>query len=292
MGSLFLFLAIMYVGYKVFSFFASLGEDSTNQMNNEPPTHVTIHPVANFMEGFYAEDCDVYIKGPVFLYSGEEEGEEPFYAYGEGTLLFRNSTGNVHIQLKKLNDGRIVPVKFCINGTLFPVIDKNGVFLPLENGNYNFVSIARTFCFMLQEQSNKGVNHNLQQENYLFLRNLIVFNMLGKRSMITNYSNDHITIPYKDVEIFDQKCVEFTEMAHKTIWSYENSFSKQHQNQKIAELLKILELPTDTKSLDVIKKQYRKLAQKYHPDKGYSSDEKIKQIIAAYEELCEQLKAS
>ncbi|PQZ55583.1 MULTISPECIES: J domain-containing protein [Bacillus] len=68
--------------------------------------------------------------------------------------------------------------------------------------------------------------------------------------------------------------------------------SSGNNNSRISTLLETLELPVDTRDMNVIKKQYRSLAKKYHPDTGNGSEEKMKKINVAYEELCQQLAAS
>lgn len=72
---------------------------------------------------------------------------------------------------------------------------------------------------------------------------------------------------------------------------YKNRYSKTQHTKRISiqQLLQTLELSTDIKDFSVIKKQYRKLMKKYHPDVYKGNDNKAREIIEAYEKLKEIL---
>lgn len=54
----------------------------------------------------------------------------------------------------------------------------------------------------------------------------------------------------------------------------------------VTEALKSLELDSDPNWPEKVKKNYRKLAQKYHPDKNPDGRERFEEANRAYEFLC------
>ena len=69
-------------------------------------------------------------------------------------------------------------------------------------------------------------------------------------------------------------------------YSTEIFFTKQER-----EYIKIMELPEEEISLSSIKKQYKKLVKKYHPDlnrNDKNAEEKFKQLSIAYKALMEK----
>lgn len=79
----------------------------------------------------------------------------------------------------------------------------------------------------------------------------------------------------------------------------EGSFAKSHQHENVyftafdRDCANVLELDLENISLDSLKKQYKKLVKKYHPDVNSGDkdcEEKFKKISAAYKELLSKLK--
>merc|ERR1712039_171995 len=69
--------------------------------------------------------------------------------------------------------------------------------------------------------------------------------------------------------------------------------AKPGQRRLSADSLRTLELPS-TASIDDIKKAYKRLALRYHPDKQHQSQEadlgvKFREITLAYHQLCDSL---
>lgn len=64
--------------------------------------------------------------------------------------------------------------------------------------------------------------------------------------------------------------------------------SEVYFNAKEREFLQILELPPEEANLESLKRQYKKLAKKYHPDLNRgdkNAEEKFKQLMIAYHSL-------
>lgn len=282
-----LFLIAIYIAYKFFS----SDSGGSNQVNHNNSSGSWYHPDGEFIEGFYIEDRDVYAKGPVYTFNFGEHGI--LYGYEEGILQLRNSTGNIEIQLKQVNDRRIVPIFFHINGKSFSVVDRNGHFLDHTNSNFNIISVVHTFSHMYTEISDANFNEQLKTDVYIFMRDLLIFNMLIKRGIISKFENQNIFVSNKyDGPIFVDKFKEIFAIAEETIDTHMGWIASGNNDSRISTLLEILELPIDTRDMNVIKKKYRSLAKKYHPDTGNGSEEKMKKINVAYEELCQHLAAS
>jgi len=282
-----LFLIVIYIAYKCFS----SDSGGSTQVNRNDSSGSWYHPDGQFIEGFYIEDRDVYAKGPVFSFNFGEQGL--LYGYEEGILQLRNSTGNIEIQLKQVNDRRIVPIFFHINGKPFSVVDKNGNFLNQNNSNFNIISVVHTFSHMYAEISDANFNEQLKIEVYIFMRDLLIFNMMIKRGIIAKFENQNIFVSNKyDGPLFVDKFREIFVIAEETIETHMDWITSENNDSRVSILLEILELPTDTRDMNIIKKQYRTLAKKYHPDTGNGSEEKMKKINVAYEELCQHLAAS
>lgn len=79
--------------------------------------------------------------------------------------------------------------------------------------------------------------------------------------------------------------------------SYEESEQAQTGNDRLAACLRILEFDAMPQSHDILKRRYRKLIARYHPDRVHhlgrdrerEAEEKTKQIIAAYEYVREYM---
>ena len=251
----------------------------------------TFNNWGHFTEGFYIEEDDVFVKGPVYSYTSPKVSMPNFLAFGEDNLQFKNSTGYISMYLKKVSDGRIVPIHFFVNSNSFSVIDKHGN--PHTGNDYTSVSVARSLSLMLHTLELQGANENLIKTTYLFVKELLVFNMMVKRKIITSYGDSYIVISNNHISSFYQTHTNLYDSAGDTISSYADSpYSGQPKDDHISKLLKTLELPTDTSDFNVIKNQYKQLAKKYHPDRNKGTEEKMKKINVAYEELCEYFKAS
>lgn len=104
----------------------------------------TIYRLGQFESGVYNEESNVYTKGPIFSYPLSEESY--FYAYGEGKIMIKNSSGIIEIQLMKVQNRRIIPYSVWINGEKMPVVNQHGefVYYAVEK-----ISIARTLVVFL-----------------------------------------------------------------------------------------------------------------------------------------------
>lgn len=259
---------------------------STSYTTNPSASNNIIYSIGQFESGFYNEELNTYAKGPVFSYSLSEENY--LYAYGVGQLSLKNSSGIIEIQLEKRQNRRIVPTCISINGDRLPVINQHGEFVY----SVEKVSIARTLNYAIDELSNRNIDQNIQQSTYHFLFNLLVFNLLTQRRVILDYNNQMLHIDEKYIYRLEQEVEEIRKAADDTVNKYSVNYAKDHTNKRVESLLSILELPINTKDIEVIKKQYRKLAKKYHPDVyGNHSDKKFKEVSDAFNELCELLKA-
>ncbi|WP_217993940.1 J domain-containing protein [Bacillus sp. AFS001701] len=285
----FIFLIIAFFIIK--SIFFSGGSGSSEGHSHQGTSNgSTYYPAGQFETGFYIEQIHVYAKGPVFTYDTPTIKDECFYVFGEGELQISNSTGELKIALKKISDNRIVPMHFYINGSYYPVIDRYGN--TYAGIDYTTVSVGRTAAALLNELEASLVDQHLYNRTCLFLKELLVFNMLVKRKIITSYSNHYITVSNADISTFYQTFDKLSEQAFNLMDKYITEGTGEMREDYISELLKILELPTDTRDLNVIRNQYKQLAKKYHPDRNKGTEETMKKINVAYEEICEYLKAS
>lgn len=252
---------------------------SSNSNSNFIPIY------GEFESGSYLEKVNVYVKGPVYSYP---LGEGFFWGYGGGRLLIQNSSGQLSINLVKSPDNRIVPSSFTINNEKFSVIEKNGQFYSQQS--YRDISLARTINYILDEQARLNMDQKSQETTFEFLIGLLVFNMLLKRKVIFRHGKEAIEVAAgTNLQAESDK---LWSVAVDLVNKYENDYLAERTTNKIQELLSILELPSTERDLNVIKKQYKVLAKKYHPDVYLKSDQKFKQINSAYEELCTYLQAS
>lgn len=68
--------------------------------------------------------------------------------------------------------------------------------------------------------------------------------------------------------------------------SWKNEVEKKPPPMTVTDALRALEIDDDTDWVDKVKKNYRRLAQKYHPDKNPAGRERFEEANKAYEFLC------
>ncbi|SFB19954.1 MULTISPECIES: J domain-containing protein [unclassified Bacillus (in: firmicutes)] len=280
---------VIYVLIKIFGSDSS-SSSSENYHSNYSASPNHIYRYGEFESGFYMEEINVFAKGPV--YSFELDNGQFFWGYVEGNLTLKNSSGNIEFQLKKLTDNRIIPVHFSLNNKRFSVVDKHGNYFNLSLQNYTDISLARTMNLVLDEQSNANMDQNLLDATYEFLISLLTFNIMSKRKIILSSNPESIHVNPKYFHRFREEVESIRGIATSLFNKYFDNYLIANTDKKIESLLSILELPSNTRDLNSIKKQYKLLAKKYHPDVYLKSDTKFKEINQAYEDLCSYLKAS
>ncbi len=280
------FIIICIIIYVLYKFFTS---GSTNSAPATSSDSKIIYADGQFEDGNYIEELNVFLKGPVYTY--DLGSSRIFFGFNEGQLKIKNSSGELLIDLMKSRDGRMLPVTFFINNKVYKVIDKHG---NLIDGvvNLSNVSLARTTNYILNEQEDSNMDFNSQKATYEVLLGLLTFNLLTKRRIILTYAREYIEIANNYTYNLLQEISNYENIATDTINKYEQNYLKDQMNNIINDLLTILNLPLETRDLEKIKKQYKLLAKKHHPDMHGGSDEKFKEINHAYEQLCNYLKAS
>lgn len=273
---------------------SSSGTGSTESQLNA--THYDCK--GHFSDGFFIEERDVFIEAPVYSYDSPKINVPFFYSYKEGEMSLRNSSGNIKIELWQLNDCRVVPIGVCINGEWFKIVDKNGKLKEQADftsiNQYKDISVGRTACLIMDILEEAGANENLVLETFIFMRDLLVFNILINRKIIVAAGHGYVYISNNHLTRFAQLYDEVFQTALNTMQNYHVPYEEANNNvdDYVADLLAILELPAHTRDLNIIKHQYKQLAKKYHPDRNKGTEELMKKINVAYEELCEYLKVS
>jgi hypothetical protein len=285
---MFIFILIIIGLWLIFSSSSGSSSTSRNQNNYVQTTSSNtnfINIYGEFETGSYLEDVNVYVKGPVYSYPLSQGF---FWGYGAGTLSIQNSSGQLSINLVKSTDNRMVPTSFTINNEKFSVIEKNGQFF--SHKSYRDISLARTINYILDEQARLNMDEKSQKTTFEFLIGLLVFNMMLKRKIIFRHGKEAIEVgETTNLEVEYEK---IWSIAVDLVNKYSHDYLLERTNNNIEQLLTILELPSNERDLNVIKKQYKVLAKKYHPDVYLKSDQKFKEINSAYEELCTYLNAS
>lgn len=281
------FFIICLIIYGLYSFFKDLispspadtSENSINKSNTE-----YIYPVGEYESGFYMEEVNVFVKGPIYTYLLSKDNY--FFGYTGGKLSIKNSSGTLEIELRRIGDNRVVPTNIELNGERLLPINKYGEFVsPSDETDFKEISVARTTNHILDEQDIRNFDHSLQTETYYFLLSLLVFNMSVKRSIIFDYTRQYLHIENEYIYILAQELEKIRTKAESLIEKYSGCYIKGSSNSKIEKFLSALELPTDIRDMNTIKKQYKLLAKKYHPDVNNQDDTKFKEITDAYNEL-------
>lgn len=76
------------------------------------------------------------------------------------------------------------------------------------------------------------------------------------------------------------------DLLRDVLEAWKNEVEKKPPLMTVTEALKSLELEGEVDWADKVKKNYRKLAQKYHPDKNPAGRERFEEANRAYEFLC------
>ncbi|MGE7716941.1 J domain-containing protein [Priestia megaterium] len=283
---MFLLIVAIFILYFIFS---NSGDSSSNSQRpvNSNSHLIDIH--GSFHDGFYIEDIKVYVKGPISTY--EMTSDYYLFAFGPGELKVNNSNAEVVINLEKTRSQRIVPANFFINKEKFPVINKQGRpdFSVIDLTN---VDVTKTLCYMLDELNARDIDAIVIDVIFDYMTKIILYNMLINNSVITDYSIYSIEIHKNHYFNLLSTIEKYCNIIDKKLESYMGNYSEASKSQRIKQLLAILELPSDIDDIVTIKRQYKLLAKKYHPDLNHHSEQKMKEINLAYEELSELLQAS
>lgn len=256
----------------------------------------------HFNKGYYiredGEEEGVYVNAPVFSYDNPPTNSSVFYSYTSGTMHLRNSSEQVSIELEQLDDYRIVPIAFCIGEQWFKVVNRNGKFKDENDTNFENISVGRTSCLILDILEEEGANENLKLEILIFMRELLIYNILVNKKVIVKSGKGYVYISNNHLHNFAQIYNEVFHSALKTMQNYDepyegaNSYNINDSDDNMIELLSILELPSHITDLNIVKQQYRKLTKMYHPDLNKDTEDRMKEINVAYEEVCQYLKVS
>ncbi|MEH7452391.1 J domain-containing protein [Gottfriedia acidiceleris] len=295
------FFVLLIAFFIIKALFFSGGSSSSGSGSLESQLNATQYDcLGHFTNGFFIEDKDVLVEAPVYSYDNPKINVPYFYTYEEGPMILRNSSGNIRIELRKLTDFRIVPVAICINDEWYKVVDRNGKFKEITPDSISHdvlenISVGRTTSLITDLLEELGANENLILETLVFMRDLLVFNILINRKIIVATGHGVVYISNHYLARFAQLYDEVFQSAIKTMNNYNPPYegaNTSNTDNHIEQLLTILELPVHTRDLNIIKHQYKQLARKYHPDLNTGTEEVMKKINVAYEELCELLKAS
>ncbi|RDW21437.1 hypothetical protein CWR48_03280 [Oceanobacillus arenosus] len=239
-----------------------------------------------FDRGFYNPETRLRIKGPMKSY--DILTERYFYSFYDGTLEFKDENTKVSIRLVISKDKRIVPAIFHINGDLYKPVDYNGDFIEsIQSISINDIHVSRTVCFIMVQLENYPIRQITYDTISGILIDVIAFNMLTRNKVIIEFEEDYITVAKDYKYNFEDTYKRFRDIVINKISNYllNNNYLAKSHIYEVEEWLSILELPNDTTDIAIIRKQYRTLARKYHPDLHHNTEDQMKKINMAYDNL-------
>ncbi|MBP2243283.1 DnaJ-domain-containing protein 1 [Cytobacillus eiseniae] len=232
-------------------------------------------------EELLVKELGIMIKGPIYMYTKKFN----FTGFGAGTLIIKE-TIDVNIKFEKEADRTIRVKSMIANNQIIPIQQSNGQY-----------SLPHTIYKLLEELDKFSLDlHTLKEALFEILFSLDLFNGAINRGLIRevdDYSfvvNDVYLIELQmnelHEELFQKVQRIFIELDRLKGYTEQGQFGSSHDKEaEIDQYLKILELDTNVRNFTIIKRQYKKLAKKYHPDLANGDPEKMSEINVAYEAL-------
>ncbi|WP_219620120.1 J domain-containing protein [Bacillus sp. T33-2] len=235
-------------------------------------------------EELLVPELGIMIKGPIYMYTKKFN----FTGFGAGTLIIKE-TIDVIIKLEQLAD-RTIKVKS---------ITVNNQIIPIQRSTEQY-SLPHTIYNLLEELDKFSLDlHTLKEALFEILISIDVFNGAINRGFIRDA--DEYSFVVDDYYLIDSQMAGFFEevfyKVQQIFIDLDRLKGKKEQNQfgnsnfgfenedKIVYYLRILELDANVRNFTIVKRQYKKLAKKYHPDLANGDSEKMSEINIAYEAL-------
>ncbi|MDZ5472410.1 DnaJ domain-containing protein [Bacillus sp. 31A1R] len=228
-------------------------------------------------------ELGIMLKGPIYMYTKKFN----FTGFGAGTLIIKEKL-DIIIKLDQLSDRTIKVKGITVNNRIIPI--------PQANGQY---SLPNTIYYLLNELDHFPLDiQTLKEALFEFLFSIDLFNEAINRAFIRDA--DVYTFVVNDVYLIESQMLELYEEMFKKIQQIFIDLDRLHSKSeqgpmgnnhsstnedRIVQYLRILELDPNVRNFTIIKRQYKKLAKKYHPDSADGDSAKMSEINVAYEAL-------